>query len=280
MKMIELQDVSKRYDQTLAVQNMTLHVDKGEILGLLGPSGAGKTTTIQMLTAQMRPSNGTCWVLGQDTTQANPAFFHQMGVLSDNSGQYERLTIWQNLALFADLYEIDRKRVMEILQKVGLAQDKDKPGKSLSKGMKQRLNLARTLLHHPQVLFLDEPTSSLDPSVSNDIHQLLLDLKRDDVTIFLTTHDMEEADKLCDRVAFINEGKVIDVDTPRNLKSRYGKGSIRVALKDHMHPVNVPMNIEGMNRIIDWLAQNQVVSLHSDEPNLEDIFINLTGRGL
>ncbi|GAA0179993.1 ABC transporter ATP-binding protein [Clostridium sediminicola] len=277
---IEMKNVSKQFKDKDALKRINFTVKKGEVFGFLGPSGAGKTTTIKILTSQLIPSSGEAKILNNDISSIKRDVFREIGVLSDNSGLYERLSVEENLMLFAKIYGVDKKRVYEILERVNLFEDKKKEAKKLSKGMKQRLMLARTLIHKPKILFLDEPTSALDPGTAKEIHKLLKGLNEEGTTIFLTTHKMEEADKLCDRVAFLNDGEIVEIDTPENLKLNYSENIIEVKLKPNREKVLVKNDKEGADKIKNWMLNNKLLTIHSKEPNLEEIFLSLTGRGL
>ena len=182
---------------------------KGETIGFLGPSGSGKTTTIKILTAQLHPTAGEINVFGKPINKLKePSFMKRIGILTDNSGLYERLTIFDNLSLYCDLYEVSKDRIDEVLESVNLRNEKNKQVQKLSKGMKQRATLARAILHKPDLLFLDEPTSALDPVNTKHIHEGLRKLSEEGTTIFLTTHDMHEAEEFCDRVAFLHDGEI------------------------------------------------------------------------
>ena len=221
--MIMTKDLSISFDNKKVLNNLTFEVIENEIFGFLGPSGAGKTTTIKILTKQLKQESGECFV-SVDT--------NDIGVLSDNSGVYERLSVYRNLCFFAELSNVDKKNVKEILKKVKLWEDKDKKVKNLSKGMRQRLLIACAVINSPKLLFLDEPTAALDPATTDEIHKLLLELKDSGVTIFLTTHNMEEADELCERVAFLNKGHIVELGSPNDLKLKYAKDSIDILSMD------------------------------------------------
>jgi len=277
---ISMKNVLKDFGGVRAIKQLTLDVPNGEIFGFLGPSGAGKTTTIKIATGQLVPSGGEVRIFGKPIlTNKNNAFQH-IGVLSDNSGVYERLSVYDNLALFADIYGVSHKRIDEVLARVGLGAEKAKQAKKLSKGMRQRLMIARAVLHKPQLLFLDEPTASLDPGTMLEIHKLLRQLNSEGMTIFLTTHNMEEADKLCHRVAFLNAGEIVEMDSPENLKLKYANDAIRVLVGESRRVEIVGKDLAGGQKIKTWLETGQLVSIHSMEPNLEEIFLKLTGRAL
>ncbi|MGI2748480.1 ABC transporter ATP-binding protein [Bacillus cytotoxicus] len=276
---IEMKDVMKTFDKKTALRNVNIEVKKGEIFGFLGPSGSGKTTTVKILTSQLLHSIGTVRVLGADITGPSSIDYKRMGILTDNSGLYERLSIYDNLLLFCDLYDCERKRIDEVLTQVNLIEDKKTQVKKLSKGMKQRVTLARAILHKPDILFLDEPTSALDPVNVQNIHHILKDLNKEGTTIFLTTHNMDEAETLCDRIAFLCGGEIVALDTPENLRLQYAKDKIEVVLKGKKKEM-VQKDELGAKRISEWMKNGELLSIHSYEPTLGEIFIEVTGRDL
>lgn len=277
---ISMKNVKKDFKENTALKNLTFDIAEGEIFGFLGPSGAGKTTTIKLLTSQLIPTSGEVKVFGKEVYANKKEICKKTGILSDTNGVYDRLSVGDNLMLYADLYGIPKKSVEEILEKVGMLEDIKKEAKKLSKGMKQRLMIARAVLHKPKLLFLDEPTSSLDPGTTLEIHRLLRKLNEEGTTIFLTTHNMEEADKLCNRVAFLNAGEIVDIGKPNELKLKYTKDDIRVILRDENKEIMLKNNAEGASRIKAWMESGQLLAIHSMEPSLEKIFLNLTGREL
>ncbi|HEY46425.1 MAG TPA: ABC transporter ATP-binding protein [Anaerolineae bacterium] len=231
MKAIMVQDLTRDYNGQRAVDGISFDVEPGEIFGFLGPNGAGKTTTIKMLTGQLRPTSGTAQVMGCDVVEERQALKPQIGVVFENHNLYERLSAGDNLRFYARLYRVKKARVEEVLAHVGLTERaRDKVG-TYSNGMKQRLLIARALLHKPKVLFLDEPTKGLDPNVARDIRAIATELADQGMTIFLTTHYMEEADQLSDRVAIIDQGRIVALDTPEHLKAEYGEDE-RTTLED------------------------------------------------
>ncbi|PEN32182.1 bacitracin ABC transporter ATP-binding protein [Bacillus toyonensis] len=276
---IEMKDVMKSFNEKTALRNVNIEVKQGEIFGFLGPSGSGKTTTVKILTSQLLHSVGTVRVLGKDITGPSSIDYKRIGILTDNSGLYERLSIYDNLLLFCDLYDCKKERIHEVLAQVNLLDDKKTLVKKLSKGMKQRVTLARAILHKPDILFLDEPTSALDPVNVQNIHKILKDLNKEGTTIFLTTHNMEEAETLCNRIAFLCGGEIVALDTPENLRLQYAKDQIQVVLKDKQKEV-VQKDELGAKRISAWMKKGELLSIHSHEPTLGDIFIEVTGRGL
>jgi ABC-2 type transport system ATP-binding protein len=219
MTAIKVRNLTRTYKDLQAVDDISFSVEPGEIFGFLGPNGAGKTTTIKMLTGQLRPTSGRAWVMNCDIVEERQELMPNIGVVFEYQNSYERLSARDNLLFMARLYGARKKRVKQVLEQVGLTGRERERVKKYSNGMKQRLLIARALLHEPQVLFLDEPTRGLDPGVARDIRTIVADLAQEGVTVFLTTHYMEEADKLCDRVAIIDHGRIVALDTPENLKA-------------------------------------------------------------
>jgi len=231
MKAIIVEKLIRNYNDLCAVDGISFDVEQGEIFGFLGPNGAGKTTTIKMLTGQLRPTDGKAQVMGCDVVQERETLKPQIGVVFESQNLYERLSGRDNLQFYARLYRVNKVRVERVLEQVGLVDRERGKVADYSNGMKQRLLIARALLHEPKVLFLDEPTKGLDPNVARDIRTIVKDLAVQGMTVFLTTHYMDEADKLSDRVAIIDHGKIVALDTPKRLKAEYGKGE-RTTLED------------------------------------------------
>jgi ABC-2 type transport system ATP-binding protein len=231
MNAIEAVDLTRHFNGLCAVDRISFVVELGEIFGFLGPNGAGKTTTIKILTGQLRPTSGKAQVVGCDVVDERQELKPQIGVVFEHQNIYERLSARDNLVFSTRLYGVDKRRVDEVLKQVDLmGRERDKI-KTYSNGMKQRLLIARALLHEPRVLFLDEPTRGLDPNVARDIRAIIVDLAKEGVTVFLTTHYMEEADRLSDRVAIIDQGRIVALDTPERLKKQYGDGE-KITLED------------------------------------------------
>ena len=225
MSAIEVENLTRDYNGLRAVDHISFTVEPGEIFGFLGPNGAGKTTTIKMLTGQLRPTEGTARVMGCDVVEDRQQLKPQIGVVFDSQNVYERLSARDNLLFTARLYGVNKRRIDEVLTMVGLTQRAKDRVKQYSNGMKQRLLIARALLHEPKVLFLDEPTRGLDPNVARDIRAFVVELSRQGVTVFLTTHYMEEADHLSHRVAILDQGKIVALGTPADLKAQHGEGA-------------------------------------------------------
>jgi ABC-2 type transport system ATP-binding protein len=225
MNAIAVEDLTRDYDGLRAVDHITFSVDTGEVFGFLGPNGAGKTTTIRVLTGQLRPTEGRARVMGFDVVEERQRLKAEIGVVFEVQNLYQRLSARDNLVFSARLYGVDRARVDAVLAQVGLGDRAGDRVKSYSNGMKQRLLIARALLHQPRVLFLDEPTRGLDPHVARDIRAFVADLAQQGVTVFLTTHYMEEADRLSDRVAILHQGQIVALGRPADLKARHGDGA-------------------------------------------------------
>lgn len=280
MWVIKAKDISISFKDKKVLDSVNINIKEGEIFGLLGPSGAGKTTLINILTGQLRQDEGEATLLDANTQALSGNTYINIGMLLDNVGLYERLAVYDNLKLFTDIYNLPKENIKRILEKVGLEGDIKKAVNKLSKGMKQRLALARALIHNPKILFLDEPTSGLDPSTALFIHELLLKERDKGTTIFLTTHNMEEATKLCGNVALINGGKIIEYGPPKDICQKYNhNNSIEICLLNG-EKVNVKNKKSSADDIIKYLKEGEIASIHSTEPNLETVFIELTGRGL
>ncbi len=277
---IRLEHITKQYDKEPVLKDLNAVLQKGEILGFLGPSGAGKTTTIKILTGQLKPTSGNAYVLGIHVKNIDETIYEQIGIVTDQSGVYERMTVFENLKYFARILKADSARIDELLQRVGLLEHKKKPAGKLSKGQMQRLVLARAVLHKPKVLFLDEPTSGLDPSTALDIHRLLVEMKQEGMSVFLTTHNMEEATKLCDHVALLNDGQIVEYGTPQELCLRYNQKKRYRILLENGEELTLEQSEETIRKMSALLQQNKVAALHSCEPTLEHVFLTVTGRNL
>jgi ABC-2 type transport system ATP-binding protein len=226
--MIITEKLSKKFSTTLAVDSLSLQVSEGEVFGFLGPNGAGKTTTVRMLTALINPTGGTAKVNGYALGKQNTAIRQNVGILTENPGLYENLSAAYNLQIFANLYEVKnvQAQIEKYLRMLGLWERRDEAAGAFSKGMKQKLAIARALLHEPRILFLDEPTAALDPEAAYMVREFIQELRHEGRTIFLTTHNLDEADRLCDRIG-VFKSRLLIVDSPENLRTRlYGRKSV------------------------------------------------------
>ena len=276
---IETRLLQMSFQHHMVLKGIDLTINQGEIFGLIGPSGVGKTTLINILTGQLLPTSGEVFVFGRDTKQLGDTEYSQMGMVFDVPGLFERLSCEQNLSIFADIYGIDKKRISHVLEKVNLAASAKTKVSRLSKGMRQRLIIARAILHSPKLLFLDEPTSGLDPLNTSDIHKLILSLKESGTTIFLTTHKMDEAMSLCDRVALLSEGVLIENDAPDDICRKYNlENSLHILLKNGERVI-LPNTADSQETISEYMKNEQIVSIHSSEPNLEDVFLSVMKGG-
>ncbi|MCG1009488.1 ABC transporter ATP-binding protein [Salinicoccus sp. ID82-1] len=277
---ISVEGLKKQFDNEEALKDISFEVGKGEIFGLLGPSGSGKTTTIKILTGELEPSGGLVEVLGyQHGAFKKSEYVRSLGILSDNSSLYERLTVKDNLALFRKLYNTEQSKVDQVLKDVGLEKHINKRVKDLSKGMKQRILLCKAVLHEPAVLFLDEPTSALDPVTTDSIHDMLLKIKARGTTIMLTTHNMDEATVLCDTVAFLNEGIIIDNGSPDALRQSYKTNDMHITYDDG-RTKQISLSPENKVQLEAALFDTNVVNMKSDYPTLGEVFKKVTGKEL
>lgn len=237
-----------------------------------------------MLIGLLKPKNGKAYVLGYDMVKDSKKVQRKIGVCFEYTNLYEELSAKENLTLFANLFGIKNFNPYELIEKVGLKGKENDLVKTFSKGMKQRLMVARALVNDPEILFLDEPTAGLDPVSSEEIRNIILEEKKKGKTIFLTTHDMYEADKLSDRVAFINYGKIVALDAPLNLKTKFGKRGLKLKLQKEngeIYEKDIVLDKDDtLEKILTTFKQDKVITVHSEEATLEDIFIKITGRGL
>ncbi len=285
--MIEAHDLHRTFGTREAVAGISFCVRRGEIFGLLGPNGAGKTTTIRMLTGQIDPSKGWASVAGYDVVKEREQLKTRIGVVFEDQNLYERLSARLNLEFSCWLYGLPKSRIDAVLDLVDLHEQARDPVRELSNGMKQRLMVARALLHQPQVLFLDEPTRGLDPIAAHELRQTIAQLSDEGMTVLLTTHLMEEADHLCQRLAFLVKGHIVANDTPRNLKLAYGERKMVVtlapypsfqgetsALTERTLSMDAPAD---QAQLTQWMAEGIVRAIHSREATLEEIFMSVSG---
>ena len=278
--MIQVENLCREFNGKVAVDALSFALDEGQVFGFLGPNGAGKTTTINMLIGQLRPTSGRAWIAGFDIATQLDRIKTLIGVVFEEPALYERLSGQDNLAFFCELQGVNKRRVPDLLARVGLADRAQDKVKTYSLGMRQRLTIARALINQPRVLFLDEPTRGLDPATARAIRQQIAALGRAGTTVFLTTHYMEEADYLCHRVAFINEGRIVACDAPASLKIMMGQRLLRVVLKDRSERFLSLEDSDDAARLQSFIAAGQVLTLHSQEASLEDVYLKLTGRRL
>lgn len=278
--MIYCKNVQKSFSGKKVLSGIDFEIEDGEIFGLLGPSGAGKTTLIKILTGQLDFDSGTVTVMNKSVASLTGIDKKNIGIMMDQFGVYERLSCFDNLKIFADIYGIPHSKINEVLTRVGLERDAKTPASKLSKGMRARLSLARVFMHSPKLIFLDEPTSGLDPQTMKQIHKLILEKKKDGCTIFLTTHNMEEAYKLCDNVALLNEGVIVEQGNPEEVCRKYNhQKKIKIHLTSG-EDMELDHNREAASEIECLLSEGMLETIHSSEPTLETVFLELTGRKL
>jgi fluoroquinolone transport system ATP-binding protein len=281
--MIQIEDLVFEYPKSKApvLRALNFKIDKGEIFGFLGPSGAGKSTTQKILYKSLKGYGGSVVIDQKNIKDWDNSYFEKIGVGFELPNHYLKLTGKENMNLFASFYKKDSNRnINKLFEMVGLQEDMDKPVSAYSKGMKVRLNFIRAIQHNPDILFFDEPTSGLDPINAHIIKQHILDLKSQGKTVFITTHTMEIADQLCDRVAFIVDGELQATDRPKNLKKKYGKDAVNVEL---MSGANKEFPIIGLGNSLEFLAfikQDEIRRIQTLEATLEEVFIKITGKKL
>ena len=282
--MIEVAELQRTFGKKEAVRGISFTVRQGEIFGLLGPNGAGKTTTIGMLTVQIDPSGGLATLAGCYIVKDRASLKERIGVVFEDQNLYERLSARLNLEFSCWLYGLPKQRIDEVLELVRLRDRAKDKVSSFSNGMRQRLMIARALLHKPRMLFLDEPSRGLDPASAREIRQTIQELCQQGTTVLLTTHLMEEADQLCQHVAFIVGGLLVANDTPRALKLKHGQRSMSVMLENAASlddtPNELTLNMDNPNdqaQLAHLMAQGRVRALHSQEATLEEVFIEVAG---
>jgi fluoroquinolone transport system ATP-binding protein len=283
--MISVKNLSHSYshDDKLAVNNISFEIEKGETFGFLGPSGAGKSTTQGILTGLLKQQEGEVIVAGYDVKKVQNERFNKIGVSFEQSNVYSKLTARENLDYYAKLFDVPTRDSMELLRIVGLdGKENDRAGE-FSKGMKHRLTFARSMLNNPELWFLDEPTTGLDPAIAATIKDIIREQAAKGTTSFLTTHNMYIADELCDRVAFIIDGEIKLIDTPKNLKLQYGQKLIDIEYIDNGKVVKETLKTlteSDRHRIGEIVNNHDIQTMHSKEATLEEIFIQVTGREL
>ena len=271
---ILISNLTKKFKDKTALKEISLSISSGKIFGFLGPSGAGKTTTINILTGQLPPDEGEVKILGKDCAQLTSDDFLELGIMSDNVGFYDRLSLYDNLLFFAKFHSVEISYLDHLLKRLKLYDDRFNKAEKLSTGMKQRMLLIRAILHSPKVIFLDEPTSGMDPTLSQIVHELLLEIKNSGATIFLTTHNMDEATKLCDSIALLHEGKIVEQGSPREIIDKYSQtDKVKISYFDGREII-VPKE-----EAYKYLGEN-TKTINTLETSLESIFIQLTGDKL
>lgn len=266
-----------------AVEDVSFKIKEGEVFGFLGPSGAGKSTVQNIMTGLLKLQKGSVVYEGKSIKEMKSNFYNDIGVSFEFHNLYLRLTGYENLKYYAGLFDVPTKNPMELLEMVALRESAHKRVSDYSKGMKQRIVFARALINNPKILYLDEPTSGLDPATATQIRQLIKNKKEEGCTVFLTTHNMYSADELCDRVAFLNEGKIVAMDTPRNLKMKHGKKSVEIEYVRDAKTEKLTFSLDNEEERIKFneiINKNDIQTIHSQEGTLEQTFIKLTGRGL
>jgi ABC-2 type transport system ATP-binding protein len=280
MDVIQVERIRKKFGNKNALEDVSFSIPKGEIFGFLGPSGSGKTTLIKILTAQLNATDGQASIFNQPAEMMQQSAQKlRFGILTDNSGLYERLTIEENLELYRKLYDLPKFSIDKVLQFVNLSGERKKKVSRLSKGMRQRVMLASAIIHEPELLFLDEPTSALDPVNSAHIYKGLRYLNDKGTTIFLTTHDMAEAELLCHRVAILYRGQIQATGSPRELKKQHRENFVSVELING-EAYELPIDEGTADQIRDWMKRGFIDRIETKEPSLGDIFIKMTGSEL
>lgn len=283
--MIKVKNLYHSYsnDEKYAVNDVSFEIAKGEIFGFLGPSGAGKSTTQNILTGLLQLQKGDVEVAGYDVKNIKNKMFNKIGMSFEQSNVYSKMSGLENLEFYGKLFDVKTRDPMELIRMVGLdGKEHIKAGK-YSKGMKHRLTFARSMINNPEIWFLDEPTTGLDPAIASNIKDIIKEENKKGVTVFLTTHNMYIADELCDRVAFIVDGKIRLIDSPKELKLKYGEKLVEVEyLRDGILVKESFSTVveEEKDRLIEVIKGNDLQTMHSKEATLEEIFIKVTGRGL
>lgn len=279
MSAIKLENVTRAFGEKQVLKGISLDISEGEIFGLLGPSGAGKTTIINILTGQLS-CGGRAEIFGTDCARIGRKVYREIGAVLDNCGLYERLTCMDNMKLFAGIHNVPLGQIGGILEKVGLTGSEKIQAGKMSKGMKQRLQLARAILHQPKLLFLDEPTSGLDPSTAAEIHTLMQELQKNGTTIFLTTHNMDEAYRMCDRIALLNEGNIAECGNPAEICRKHCSVSEFNIITSDEEKLSIPNIPESAGQIAELIRSGKIKAIHSAEPDLGTVFLKLTGKEL
>jgi len=283
--MIKVENLYHSYEKndSYAVKNISFEIPKGEVFGFLGPSGAGKSTTQGILTGLLQLQKGNVTVAGYDIKQIKRKMFNQIGMSFEQSNVYSKMTAKENLKFYAKLFDVPTRDPDELLKLVGLDGKGASRAGDFSKGMKHRLTFARSMINNPDLWFLDEPTTGLDPSIASTIKGIIKEQNQKGVTVFLTTHNMYIADELCNRVAFIIDGQIKLIDNPANLKLQYGESKVEVLYGDSgqlKSEIFSTKDKNEMKRLQDLIGKVDIRTMHTKEATLEEIFIKVTGREL
>lgn len=272
-KVIEMKNVTFSYNgKNIILEDISLSIKKGEIFGLIGPSGAGKTTIVKLLTGQLEGKHQCINVFGEKPYSTG--FYNRIGMVIETIGLYDRLSCYENLRVISKIHGITHERIINVLEQVGLKDSMNKEVYKLSTGMKQRVMIARAILHSPEILFLDEPTRALDPVTANDVQEMLLDLKNQGTTIFLTTHNMPEAERLCDNVGLLFDGKIVEFGKIEKIKRKYTYEK-KIKFIDDKGKEHIYLQRDFKDKLINDIRENNNFSIHTLEPTLEEIFINI-----
>ncbi|MCK4258992.1 MAG: ABC transporter ATP-binding protein [Halanaerobiales bacterium] len=283
--MIKVQNLFHSYtnDENYAVNDISFELKKGEIFGFLGPNGAGKSTTQKILTGLMPLQKGKVTLAGIDIKQPTKDLYNMIGVAFEHPNIYKKLSGYENLNFYSKMYSVPTEDPKKVLSLVDLLEAMHNKAGNYSKGMKQRLVLARSLINKPAIWFLDEPISGLDPATAQAIKDLIKRKKDEGTTIFLTTHNMFVAEQICDRVAFINDGKIEVIDSPKNLKLKFGQKKAKLEYKKNGKIIEESFSVEDelqKQRLSERIRNEEIITIHTQEATLEEIFIKLTGKGL
>ncbi len=283
--MITVDNLKFRYNTKSpdVVKDISFKINKGEIFGFLGPSGAGKSTAQKILTGQLKNYVGSVKIQSKEIREAERYLYNRIGVAFEFPNLYEKLTAAENLKLFGSFYSVNIKDADTLLRMVNLFDDRDTLVGSFSKGMKMRLNFARSIMNNPVLLFLDEPTSGLDPVNARMVKDIISGLKQRGTTVFLTTHNMHDADTLCDRLALIDNGILVIEGSPADLKLKFGERKLKVTLNHNNSRYDITFELDGIGSdrlFLETLASGNIEAIHTCEASLEDIFIKVTGHSL
>ena len=283
--MITVENLYHSYtkDENYAVKNISFEIPKGEVFGFLGPSGAGKSTTQGVLTGLLQLQKGNVTVAGYDVKEIKRNMFNRIGMSFEQSNVYSKMTAKENLKFYSRLFDVPTRDPDELLKIVGLDGKGSVRAGEFSKGMKHRLTFARSMINNPDLWFIDEPTTGLDPAIASTIKGIIKEQNDRGVTVFLTTHNMYIADELCDRVAFIIDGEIKLIDNPANLKLRFGESKVEVTYGDMGKLKSEIFSMEDKNEMIklqELISKADIRTMHTKEATLEEIFIKVTGRGL